>query len=210
MNPSRLPPMFLAESRALDFLNTRAVPADVEVEWIGSGEDLIAWLQDAELITPAIAKEIRALANPGELDAVAAQARALREWFRGFVSAHRGKPLTTRAIAELEPLNRLLSRDQQYGQIVPEAGLPKSTAGLSFVMQRQWRSPEALLFPVARALAELVAQANFSYVKRCEGPNCMLHFLDTTRDARRRWCSMAVCGNRAKQAALRNRRAAAA
>jgi predicted RNA-binding Zn ribbon-like protein len=33
----------------------------------------------------------------------------------------------------------------------------------------------------------------------------MLHFLDTTRGRRRRWCNMAVCGNRAKQAAHRDR-----
>jgi predicted RNA-binding Zn ribbon-like protein len=33
-------------------------------------------------------------------------------------------------------------------------------------------------------------------IRRCEQPSCMLYFYDTT--GRRRWCSMAGCGNRAK------------
>jgi predicted RNA-binding Zn ribbon-like protein len=35
-------------------------------------------------------------------------------------------------------------------------------------------------------------------VKRCENPGCVLWFFDTTRNGTRRWCSMAVCGNRMK------------
>jgi predicted RNA-binding Zn ribbon-like protein len=54
-------------------------------------------------------------------------------------------------------------------------------------------------------MAELVCEADFAHIKTCEGAGCTLVFLDTTRDHRRRWCSMAVCGNRAKQAAHRRR-----
>jgi predicted RNA-binding Zn ribbon-like protein len=42
-------------------------------------------------------------------------------------------------------------------------------------------------------------------VKACEGPACTLLFADHTRGHARRWCSMALCGNRAKQAAHRHR-----
>jgi len=42
-------------------------------------------------------------------------------------------------------------------------------------------------------------------VKACEGPVCTLLFADHTRGRARRWCSMALCGNRAKQAAHRHR-----
>jgi len=212
MADTRPPPMFLADSRGLDFLNTLAVPVDTEVEWLAGGEDLLAWLQSAGLITADAAAEVRSIAKPGELDGAAAQARALREWFRGFVKQHRGKPLTRKAIAELEPLNQLLARDEEFGQIVLRATDASSDqeSVLDFVPQRRWQSPDKLLLPLAKALAQLLTTADFSDVRQCEGPNCMLHFLDTTRDRRRRWCSMAVCGNRAKQAALRIRRAASA
>jgi hypothetical protein len=62
--------------------------------------------------------------SPGELDEVAAQARALREWFRGFVLVHMGRPLTAKAQKLLEPLNRLLERDEGYGAIMPRSARP--------------------------------------------------------------------------------------
>jgi predicted RNA-binding Zn ribbon-like protein len=202
--------MFLADSRGLDFLNTLAVPVNDEVEWLADGEDLLAWLQAAGLMSEEALADMRHAAAPGELDASAAQARALREWFRGFVRQHRGQPLTQEAVAELEPLNRLLVRDEAFLQVVPRAQAPDEVGptALELVVQRRWRSPEALLLPVAESLARLVTAADFSDVKQCEGPGCVLHFLDTTRHRNRRWCSMAVCGNRAKQAAHRSRKAA--
>lgn len=210
MTNVQAPPLLLADSRGLDFLNSLATPNDSEVEWLADGDQLLAWLEAAGLVDSAVLDEVRTSANPGELDAVATQARGLREWFRGFVTKHRGKPLTRQALAELEPLNRLLARDEQFSQITLQAkgAAEGSKATLRLVVQRRWRSPDALLYPVAEAIAQLVTAADFTDVKHCEGPNCTLHFLDTTRDRRRRWCSMAVCGNRAKQAAHRLRKAA--
>ncbi|GAA2796502.1 CGNR zinc finger domain-containing protein [Saccharopolyspora taberi] len=51
---------------------------------------------------------------------------------------------------------------------------------------------------VARSFLELLRSAPRGRLRRCEGPECVLWFLDTSRNGRRRWCSMAGCGNRAK------------
>ncbi len=217
MSAALPPPMFLADSRGLDFLNTRAVPVSTEVDWLADGEALLAWLQAAGLVGSEVLAEVRGSAGTDELDAAAAQARSLREWFRGFVQAHRGRPLTQDVVAELAPLNRLLERDESFSQVVPRAAATATAtadedvvAGLALVTRRRWRAPDTLLLPVAESLARLVTSADFSDVKHCEGPGCLLHFLDTTRHRNRRWCSMAVCGNRAKQAAHRSRKAAGA
>lgn len=215
MADQRLAPIFVADSPGLDFLNSVAAPVDTKVEWIGSGKDLIAWLLQAGLAPPEAIVELRKTAVPGEFDTVAAQARKLREWFREFVNAHKGRPLKPKVLHELEPLNRVLMRDVQFGQVVPrEAGRKSSrqseadkpaVSGLAWRRQRHWRSPEALLFPIANAMAQLVCEEDFQHVKACEGPRCTLIFLDRTRGHARRWCSMSVCGNRAKQAAHRQR-----
>jgi pimeloyl-ACP methyl ester carboxylesterase len=99
--------MFIADSTGLDFLNSIGTPEDTIVEWLADGEDLLAWLQEAKLVDPADAAAIRSKAFPGELDEVAAQARALRDWFRDFVHKHMGRPLTAKALDLLEPLNRV-------------------------------------------------------------------------------------------------------
>ena len=43
---------------------------------------------------------------------------------------------------------------------------------------------------------------------RQEGENCVRYFYDTTKNRRRRWCSMDGCGSRAKAAAYYRRRKA--
>ena len=198
----RPPAIFVGDALGLDFLNSIATPVDTPLDWIDDGEGYLSWLAQARLVPDEVLRDMRARALPGELDRVADQARSLREWFRGFVRRHKGRPLTADALAELEPLNRLLERDEAFSRIVP-----LSTRAGPFELQpmRRWRTPDALLLPVGEALARLVCTEDFSYVKACEGPACTLLFADHTRGHGRRWCSMAICGNRAKQAAHRNR-----
>jgi predicted RNA-binding Zn ribbon-like protein len=211
MTDTRPLPFFSAGQLGLDFLNTIAVPVDTKVEWLTSGEDLLAWLKRARLVPDDVLDSFGKRAGRGELDAIATQARALRDWFKPFVYKHMGRPLKPGALRQLEPLNQLLARDEEFGQIVirerehdhkQENG---AISGLVWRAQRRWPSPESLLFPLARSLGDLVCAEDFTYVKACEGPPCTLLFVDRTRGHVRRWCSMAVCGNRAKQAAYRER-----
>jgi predicted RNA-binding Zn ribbon-like protein len=197
------PAVFIAGDPALDFLNSLATPVDVPVEWLNDGEGLLGWLRQAQLVSSVALREVRSQSSPAELDKVAEQARNLREWFRAFVHKHRGRPLIADDFKKLERLNRLLERDECFSQIAPATDRPGKA--LELRMMRKWRSPEALLFPVAAALARFVCSEDFSCVKACEGAACTLLFVDRTRSRARRWCSMAICGNRAKQAAHRLR-----
>jgi predicted RNA-binding Zn ribbon-like protein len=203
MNYQAMPAIFIADAPGLDFLNSIATPVDVPVDWIDSGAGLLSWLEQAKLVPAEVAEAMRANAAPRELDAVAAQARELREWFRQFVREHRGKPLSAEALAELAPVQQLLARDETFNEVVPKA----DGAGPSFELQkkRRWHAPESLLLPIAEILAKLVCDEDFTHVKACEGPACTLLFADHTRGHARRWCSMAICGNRAKVAAHRKR-----
>ena len=199
----RPPAIFVADAAGLDFLNSIATTVDTPVDWIGDGGGLLDWLDQAGLAPAPMLEDIRARALPGELDKIADQARSLREWFRGFVQQHKGRPLSADDLGELEPLNRLLERDDIFSRI---AGQPAG-APIPFELQpvRRWRSPESLLLPIGETLARLVCTEDFTHVKACEGPACTLLFADHTRGHARRWCSMAICGNRAKQAAHRHR-----
>jgi predicted RNA-binding Zn ribbon-like protein len=197
------PAIFIADSLGLDFLNSVATPVDAPVDWLDSGDGLLRWLAQARLVPADALDELKARAMADELDDVADQARALREWFRSFVRKHMGRPLTPKALHELEPLNRLLERDEAFGQISRHCH--KGGDRLELQVMRRWRSPESLLLPIGEALAKFVCEEDFANVKACEGHSCTLMFADHTRRRARRWCSMAICGNRAKQAAHRNR-----
>ena len=197
------PALFITDSAGLNFLNSIATPVDTEIDWISDGEGLLVWLEQARLVPAAVLDAMRNQAKPGEIDRVAAQARSLREWFRTFVREHEGGPLNAADLADLEPLNRLLARDEGFGQLVAHRRGKIST--LEFRRERRWQSPESLLVPIAEAMAKMLAEEDFSNVKKCEGATCTLIFADRTRARSRRWCSMGICGNRAKQIAHRRR-----
>jgi predicted RNA-binding Zn ribbon-like protein len=184
-------------------LNSIATPLDMPVDWLDDGDGFLSWLAQARLVPTEALNAFREQETKGELDRVADEARELREWFRGFVRKHMGRSLTPEAIRELDPLNKLLARDEAFGRISIDRHGGRDR--LELRMLRRWRSPESLLTPIGEALARLVCDEDFANIKACEGHVCTLMFADHTRRRARRWCSMAVCGNRAKQTAYRNR-----
>ena len=152
---------------------------------------------------PDVLKILKTSALPGELEAVARAGPLMREWFLGFVQKHKGKSLRASALRQLDPLNRVLERDEVFGQVArvirfrDRARLPSNVgraAPLAF-------TGESLLQPIAHELADVICNEDFNLIRACEGHACTLMFVDHTKSHRRRWCSMAVCGNRAKQAA---------
>jgi predicted RNA-binding Zn ribbon-like protein len=197
--PDRPPPFFIADHLALDFLNSIASPKGVPVEWLRDGCDLVDWLEQANVIAPDVAARFRRSNDQRGLDRVAARAREFRDRLRGFVTRHIGKPLTRSAAKALGPLNELLVGETSY-PVVEAAG---GEQALRLRRVHRWEGRDELLRPIAEPAADLVCLVDFRLVRACEGSPCTLVFLDRTKAHIRRWCSMAVCGNRAKAAAHR-------
>jgi predicted RNA-binding Zn ribbon-like protein len=210
MAEKRPAPFFIADDLALDFLNSVAAPWGQKIEWLADGADVVAWLEHAHAVPAPVSAQFRARTGSRALDAVAAQARELREWFRAFIRDHAGKPLGRAALSELVPLNQLLESDDSFRQIepAPTGGGDDDGDGhwaLRWEARRRWHSPKTLLLPIAEAMGDLVCRKDFTLVRKCEAPSCTLWFHDVSKGHARRWCSMAVCGNRAKAAAHRAR-----
>jgi predicted RNA-binding Zn ribbon-like protein len=203
MDCQLLPVILVSDAPGLDFLNSIATSTDGAVDRISDGEGFVVWLGQSGLAPADALAAIRARATRTELDEAASKARALREWFRGYVRQRKGQPLTPGDLCKLEPLNTLLALDSQHRELVAsEVG---AASVFSFRTTRRWQSAESLLMPIAEALARLVSDEDFTHVKACEGVQCTMMFVDRTRSHARRWCSMAACGNRAKVAAHRMR-----
>jgi predicted RNA-binding Zn ribbon-like protein len=205
MTSDRPTAFFVGEHLALDFLNTTATPRGALIEWLADGNDLVGWLEQAGAIKPAAAARIRE-SDSDALDEVARKARQFRKWLRGFVTTHMGKPLRATAAA-VAPLNELLARDNSFPRV--EAAGRDADDGSCLLLRRvqRWENQEELLNPIAGAAADLICNQDFRLIRSCESSACMLLFLDRTKAHARRWCSMAVCGNRAKAAAHRAKRA---
>ncbi|ARP70475.1 hypothetical protein LK07_12555 [Streptomyces pluripotens] len=183
---------FDAGRLCLDLLAT-AHPA----ERLDSVEALGAWIIGAGLVPPGTP-----LARADASWAVGF--RELRscigQLVRAFVTAG-DSPSCDRALARLNEVARaappaLRAVRGEDGPLVRELVGPPECAGLLAVVARD--AVELLTDPVARAA-----------VRECEGDECPLVYLDTSRGRRRRWCSSEVCGNRERVARHRRRAALA-
>jgi len=185
-------PILIGDHAALDMLNSLAAADGAPLEFWNSDRDVLHWLELKGLL-PAH-HEVAASWKPGSLLGAALR---LRELVRDLVVRRKaGKRLDPSA------LNAFLGEGASRLQL-------HAHSSRAFHIERVYSTstPEALLAPLAEEAAELLAHADFNLIRRCEGQDCVLWFYDRTKAHRRRWCSMAMCGNRAKVAAFRERQA---
>jgi predicted RNA-binding Zn ribbon-like protein len=192
-------PLFLGGHPAVDFLNTRPTPDGQPVELVGDGRSFAEWLESAGLVESA--KKLERRFGAAALDAAAMEARKLREWARDWVSRRHEAPKGDYS-AELQRLNRLLEGARRYRQVIA------TKRGFELQDLDRLDSADDLTALVATQIAALVATEDAALVKRCAGSGCSLWFVDRTKAHGRLFCSAAVCGNRAKVAAFRERQRA--
>lgn len=193
------PFVFVGNHRALDFVNTEIAEGGAPRDLLGDFADLVSWLEHAGALDRASARTALARwdgKRAGEM--VLEDARELRTALHRLAdAAAEGRPVPR---ATLERVNELLARGAVVERVVPEAGG-------AFITRRslRLRQPADLLVPVAEAAADFVCHADPGRVRRCAHPECVLYFLDGTKNGTRRWCDMRTCGNRANAAAYYRR-----
>jgi|1186.fasta_scaffold75281_2 predicted RNA-binding Zn ribbon-like protein len=202
---------------ALDFCNTRAGWGDPRPkEYLIGPHVLTLWARENALI-PAASRPPEGADAAGtggagtgaagiggagiggagidEAAEALARALALREALYA-CALHRGTP------ADWELVSAEAARARILGRLVPGEG--EEPAG--------WRLPSgvrpasAALAAVATAAEDLLTSSLAAFVAACPGEGCGWLFADRRR--KRRWCSMAACGNRAKARRYAERRQA--
>lgn len=184
--PSGAP--MLGDHLAMDLLNTEARDDGKAVEFWNSDDDVLQWLARYGIAPTTGSKTLA----PGEL---LTQAKALRALVRQLITEFKEEKSP-----EIGKLNQYLH------SFLTVPTLERDHNG-QLVLNRVSRSEMigSLLGPVAEAVAQLLVEGNFDLVKQCEHPDCILWFYDRTKAHKRRWCSMALCGNRHKAAQFRKR-----
>ncbi|MFE0508488.1 CGNR zinc finger domain-containing protein [Streptomyces sp. NPDC058964] len=140
-------------------------------------------------------------------------AHADASWLVGFRELRGQVGLLVRSGTSLgaRPYDVALGRVNEIARAAPPA--PRAVRGDDGTLVRELDGPPAcaaLLAVVARDAVELLTDpVARAAVRECEGDNCPIVYLDTSRGRRRRWCSSEVCGNRERVARHRRRAALA-
>ncbi|MFZ0818933.1 MAG: CGNR zinc finger domain-containing protein [Candidatus Acidiferrales bacterium] len=102
---------------------------------------------------------------------------------------------------QVEPINEILAHTEGYDHLEPLAEHTAGRPDWRLALHARAQGLPWLLTAIARSAAGLIAEGPRAPIRKCANPGCGLFFYDDSRTGRRRWCSMAVCGNRAKVAA---------
>ena len=179
---------FIGDHLAIDFINTLRTPLGEPFDVFKTDEDVRDWFLRSGVSIPS------QTANwpPG---ALLRKARQLREIALKAVQARKAGKRPS-----LDALNSFLERSNSRPQLIMRPG-----SKIEIKRVYRGRTVEEFLAPVAESAADLLANGDFELIRPCEGDKCVLWFYDRTKAHRRRWCSPATCGNRAKVAAFRAR-----
>jgi predicted RNA-binding Zn ribbon-like protein len=186
---------FVAGHVALDFVNTAEERGHPDAsDALGAPADLRLWGQRYGLISAQAAGDDE---DRAEFDR-AIEARELL--YALFLARRAGQPAAEIQVARLTELGAAAYR---AGHLQPN-----DDGRISW----SWdRSELATIRHIAVTGAIDLLQAEPSArLKQCPGDQCGWFFLDTTKRGNRRWCSMAECGQEAKDEQRRARRRATA
>lgn len=202
----RMPPMFVGEHTALDFLNSIAAPKGTMIDWLDTKASLLDWFERSRLCDAAELEQLQSHAQADAFAQTLGEIHQFRDAFRDFIHATAGRSQPPVDHPMIARLNALLRSSPLQMQIAPAP----SEHGQTLVLNTQYplHQPRDLLTRLAQSCAALICEADFTYIRNCEGPTCTLFFLDISKNHKRRWCSMKVCGNRAKATAHRRAKAA--
>jgi len=182
----------IAGNLCLDFINTLDDrPSGNPKELLSSYADLIHFCEEGGFLNIRDSEYLSERAD----EAPAKAAKALQETIRlresiyaVFSAIIEKRKLPEPALAELNTFIQ---------EAAGQARLEK--VGGSFERRFDYRSSlHSVRWPIAFAAADLLTSGNLPMIRVCSSPTCRWFFLDTSKNHRRRWCDMKLCGNRAK------------
>ena len=207
----------LGDHLALDLLNTEARSDGAVVDYWHSGDAVRAWLArqgitaaqpaggqaDSQANKQANKQAGEQVSGQAEDAALLARALALRALARRLITGHKDDAESGADAFDKADIAALNDYLHAY---LGAPHLARSEHGkLALTRTARGDAIASLLGPVAEAVAQLLVEGDFTLVRQCEHPDCILWFYDRTKSHKRRWCSMALCGNRYKAAQFRKK-----
>jgi predicted RNA-binding Zn ribbon-like protein len=181
MDVSREPFFLAGNNLAIDFANSIAREMTVPM--------LAFWCEAVRLVSHEKATVLKDVWMNADVDEIARFRSDIRDLVVRLAEGHVPRD------SDVVMINRYLTRGGGYNEL-------RRNAEGAFIKATEidLTEPIVVAIPVAEAIADLICFGDLSNLRKCANPNCILYFYDTTRNHRRRWCSMAVCGNRSKAA----------
>lgn len=187
---------------ALNFVNSldNRFREDGPNEMLASYADLLRFLEESGLLTRQQMRVLGKSITPETAAPVLEATRELREATAAvFYGSLEGKRPQQR---DLELLERYFMSAGRHRELQ----LREEPPGLTWSWGRNESAPELPVWILALSVSEILLSPDMARVRTCAVDTCRWLFLDTSKNHKRRWCNMKVCGNRMKARRFQARR----
>lgn len=172
----------------LDLVNTRGGPTkDRDLDRLTGYDAALAWGLAAGLVTPGEAEELGQASTAQKRSALTRLCRfrdTLYTVLTGLVEQRLPDPAGWKAVQD--------TLRQAHGKAILWPDGPR----LQWLVPVKGAGPDTLRLRAALAAQDLLTSEEVPRIRSCE--RCSWLYIDRSRGKPRRWCSMAICGNRAK------------
>lgn len=173
----------------LDFTNSVNRRPDPEIDYFQSYEDFLVWAEHVQLVSSHEHQALTQLAQqqPSHAESLIGRVRSLRETIYCLFAelAHNRQPNPK----DLEAIQSSYAFACQRASLVSE----QACYVFRWNLTNQLEGP---IWPLVYAAGELLRSDQLQRLKLC--PSCGWLFIDLSKNAQRRWCSMNTCGARDK------------
>ena len=173
---------FIAGNLALDFVNTIGNRSGEPRDYLDTCINFQRWAVQAGFRSG----HNLPLIIPRQLETIRAAREDLHKIFRSLATGSSPSP------SMLAPFNKKIA------SVAGKKLLRSQNGRITWHWHARKNDPELFLGPVFVSAAELLVGGLWRKLRQCDGTTCGWIFLDRSPAGRRRWCSMADCGNRAK------------
>jgi predicted RNA-binding Zn ribbon-like protein len=192
--------LFWGNAPWIDFVNTEVFHGPERLDLLPDHVALLRWAVEARLLRPddpAVRIEPGVTTDTAEREEIWREAIAFRSELRRLATDLAAAKQPARS--DLWRINRLLA---DYPIVL---GLDLGPAGFSLTSTFARPGPRSPLALIAQDAARFLGAVEPDLVRACGSPECSILFYDTSKNRKRRWCRMEICGNRFKAAQHRAR-----
>lgn len=176
----------LAGRTSLDFANTiSGAGTPFEIDHLTDVDAMTAWLRHAGLCEVECGEKA-ARPGPAPLQAALNLRSTINRIGSAVVGGHDASQ------SDLAALRQVAAEG------LPGLRLARGVANHYVWQESEAPSYAAILAWLALDAIDILRFDDLSRLRRCPGEDCGWLFLDTSKNGKRRWCDMNVCGNRAK------------
>ncbi|MFD0698864.1 CGNR zinc finger domain-containing protein [Paenibacillus sp. GCM10027628] len=183
------PPFLLGGSAWLNLVNTRFRHNKEVHDVLDDPESALQWLHINQLIRGS--GTLLGSNTDDVLREACAELKSFREICEEILAdLEKDNELSASVLMKLNEQTESLSI--RTTAVLSEGKLTLAYEGISDI--------DHMLYLIIRSIADTFDVYSPDRIRKCEHEECILHFVDTSKSGKRRWCRMEVCGNRHKAA----------